>query len=257
MKHPDKAAATPLSLDKLAVVILHYGDAALTDRLARDMHTADPEARLFVLDNAAPQPYPADSPGCRQRLPENLYWAGALEYAALRAARENFTHIWFLNNDISFPNPGPRARLAVERVNWLQRATGAPVAVYSPAMQRNPYMPHMVWRSRCEAVLAPYADGVAPLLDLACLEAIGGPDCADNPFGYGVDIWLSLRAYQAGFTVAIDQRLLIKHSHHTTARKQDGFLKTAAQAEESFMSTRLGKNWRDQLNTYAAHIKEL
>ncbi len=223
-------------------VVLHYGrpDSArtLTEILLRN----DPGAlgRVLVFDNAAPEPYV----GAWLRASENLFWAGALE-VCLKAAREQaYTHLWFLNNDIRFVSSPPFLGRAEARLQQLEKLTGKTVGIWSPSVESSPYHPQMLPLSDAEAALTPLVDGIAPLLNLRAVEEVGGLDAADNPRGYGVDMWLSLRLYRAGLLTLVDPRVRIRHRHHTTARTVPGFMELAAGQEESFMCRRLGPKWR-------------
>ena len=237
----------------IATVILHYGDPALAANLADSLRRADPDQaeRVLVLDNAAPRP----ATGVWRRLPDNLFWGGALTYC-LDAVRDmGCTHLWFLNNDISFETRPPlvaRAALRMVRMGaaLAARGLGGPagrVGVYAPAVDRNPYHPQMVRDARIQYRRVALVDGIAPLIDLDCAREVGGADCADNPRGYGVDVWLSLRAHRAGWPVVVDHQLVVRHRYHTTARSVDGFMDAAARAEHDYMTRRLGPAWRDEV----------
>lgn len=252
-------ASAPVFVPVIATVILHYGDPALAANLADTMRRADPDPvnqaeRVLVLDNAAPRP----ATGAWRRLPDNLFWGGALAYC-LDAARDmGCTHLWFLNNDISFETRPPlvaRAALRMARMGaaLAARGQGGPsgkegrVGVYAPAVDRNPYHPQMVRDARLQYRRVALVDGIAPLIDLDCAREVGGADCADNPRGYGVDVWLSLRAHRAGWPVVVDHQLVVRHRYHTTARSVDGFMDAAARAEHEYMTRRLGPAWRDEV----------
>ena len=250
-------SATPVSASAcvpvIATVILHYGDPALAANLADTLRRADPDhaSRVQVLDNAAPHP----AIGAWRRLPDNLFWGGALAYC-LDAARDmGCTHLWFLNNDISFETRPPlvaRAALRMARMGAALAARGlggaaGRVGVYAPAVERNPYHPQMVRDARIQYRRVALVDGIAPLIDLECAREVGGADCADNPRGYGVDVWLSLRAHRAGWPVVVDHQLVVRHRYHTTARSVDGFMDAAARAEHEYMTRRLGPAWRDEV----------
>ncbi len=236
-----------ISASNIATVVLHYGDPAMTEGLARELLAGEPEAPVRVLDNCAPNPYPPAAPGFWKRLPENAFWAGALEYALRWAGEAGYSHLWFLNNDIRFVTPGPQVARAAARLGYFSRQCGRPVGVYSPCAQRNPYHAQMVAREGLEGAAAAYVDGIALLLDLNCVDAVGGLDCAENPIGYGVEPWLSLRAHRAGWPVVVDYKTVLKHSYHTNAARQEGFLRRAAEQERGFMEKRLGPGWREQL----------
>lgn len=251
---PASESATPsVPSPVIATVILHYGDPALAANLADSLRRADPGQveRVLVLDNAAPRP----AINAWRRLPDNLFWGGALAYC-LDAARDmGCTHLWFLNNDISFETRPPlvaRAALRMARIGMAlaARGLGGPagrVGVYAPAVDRNPYHPQMVRDARVQYRRVALVDGIAPLIDLDCAREVGGADCADNPRGYGVDVWLSLRAHRAGWPVVVDHQLVVRHRYHTTARSVDGFMDAAARAEHDYMTRRLDPAWRDEV----------
>lgn len=250
---PDDGAEAEPMTPVIATVVLHYGDPALAAGLAASLRRADPDHadRVLVLDNAAPVP----AAGAWRRLPENLFWGGALEHC-LDAARDmGCTHLWFLNNDISFATRPPlvaRAALRMARMGRVltERGLGGPkgrVGVYAPAVERNPYHPQMVRAEGAQYRRVALVDGIAPLVDLECAREVGGADCADNPRGYGVDVWLSLRAHRAGWPVVVDHQLVVRHRYHTTARGVEGFLDAAARAEHEYMTRRLGPAWRAEV----------
>lgn len=225
----------------LATVILHYGSPSLARRLSGQL--AAPGHDVRVLDNAAPEPFE----GAWQRLPENLYWAGALAWAAETVRGEGFSHLFFLNNDVVFTSPPPHLPRLWQRLARVEKLLGA-VGMYAPAVEQSPYHPQMVAAPDGECRAVEIMDGIALLLDLDALERIGGVDCADNPYGYGVDLWLSVRMRQAGLLLCVDQQVRVRHRYHTTAGAQDGFLARAAAAEESYMTARLGPDWRARVD---------
>ena len=223
----------------LAVVILHYGDPALTERLAAQL-ADEPGARVLVLDNAAPSPYP----GAWVRLPENLYWAGAFEWAMHRLADEGCDRVWFLNNDLVFVTRPPLAARALGRLARMERALGR-VGVYAPCVTASPYHPQMVARAGKQFSRVALVDGIAPLVHVDAWRDAGGLDFGDNNYGYGVDLDFSARVARAGWALAVDHELCVRHSYHSTARTVDGFLDRAARAEAAFMAQRFGPGWRE------------
>lgn len=235
---------------RLLTLVLHYGSADMTRRLVQALeHDAGPNP-VLVLDNAAPEAYEG-----ALRLPQNVFWGGALEQALHLAQEGNFSHVWFCNNDIRFTSPAPHIPRAIGRLLYAQKILDRPVGLWTPAVQRNPYHPQMVRQENVEFSTLAYADGIAPLLSLECVQAIGGLDCATNMRGYGLDLWLSLRAHQAGWPVVLDHRICLKHDYHTTARAVDGFLEQAAADEQAYMCARLGENWREYSKTLQACLK--
>ena len=228
---------------RLAVCILHYGESALTARLHGQFLEADPDSRqdMYVLDNAAPESYP-DS---WTRLPENLFWGGAFAWALDRFEAEGYTHLWFCNNDMIFVSEPPYISRAAARLQQLERQ--GRVGLYSPSATRNPYHAQMIRVPGAACRRAMYIDGIAPLVSLACVKAIGGLDIADNPYGYGADVWLSLRAARAGWGVWVDHALVLRHKYHAAAGRENGFFALAAAAEDAYMAERLGPDWRNTL----------
>ena len=239
---------------KIAVCILHYGDPSLTERLHRQLLSAEPEQakHIYVLDNAALQP----CLNAWKRLPANVYWTGGLEYAWPEFARLGYTHIWFLNNDVLFHSPPPYLARAAGRLARLQQTLGR-VGIYAPAVRANPYHSQMVSRGPCECRLVSYVDGIAPLIDLSCLRELGGLDAADNPLGYGVDIWLSVRAKKAGWLLAVDNQVVLRHTYHSTAKQTQGFLEQAALDQHNFLSSRLGPDYQNFIQEQQKACQEI
>ena len=230
-----------------AVVVLHYGDPATTRRLQEQLQASDPDRDVLILDNAAPQPYP----GAWTRLETNVYWAGALAYAAQAARDMGHTHLWFLNNDITFVSKPPHLSRALGRLAKLE-ATLGPIGMASPAFVKSPYHPQMVARPGGQYRQVRVMDGVAPIICLKALEGLGGLDYAGNPFGYGVDLILSSRLHEAGWKLVVDHQVVVNHRHHTTARSVPGFLDVAARAEAAYLAKRLGPQFRQCIADWQA-----
>ncbi|MCC8194176.1 MAG: hypothetical protein LIP28_05985 [Deltaproteobacteria bacterium] len=228
---------------RLAVCILHYGKAEMTRALHTQFANGDPghADAVFVLDNASPEPYP----GAFERLPENIYWGGALAYAVRRFGDLGYTHLWFCNNDAVFVSAPPYFTRAALRIRWLEKRGG--VGLYSPSVTANPYHAQMTTDPRAECTRVRYIDGIAPVINLACLDALGGLDMDGNPYGYGLDVWLSRRAEQAGWNVWVDHALVLRHTYHATAKGVPGFLDEASRAESLYLSARMGEDWRARL----------
>jgi GT2 family glycosyltransferase len=242
MRHSAQNSASAQALQgRLAVVLLHYGPAARTAALHRQLAASDPDWResVLVLDNHADEPYPE----AWRRADENLYWAGALDFAIKTLAKTGITHLWFLNNDLTFDSPPPHIARAWGRLAHIEKQLGR-VGVYAPSVLHNPYHAQMVRQEGSQWRGVAYVDGIAPILSLACLAELGGLDCRDNPFGYGVDVWLSLRAQRAGWAVVVDDQVAVRHRYHSTAKEIEGFLARAAAAEEAYLTARLGPDWR-------------
>jgi GT2 family glycosyltransferase len=239
---------------KAAVVILHYGAPDTTRRLHDQLRQSDPDldASLFVLDNAAPLPYP----DAWRRLEQNIFWAGGLDYAA-RAVRDmGYTHLWFLNNDIDFVSRPPHLGRALGRLARLEGTLGR-VGLYSPAFAKSPYHPQMVvLRAGGQYREVSVMDGVAPLISLDCLEDLGGVDFEGNLFGYGVDIVLSSQAHAAGWKLVVDHQVVVRHRHHTAARSVPEFMDVAAKAEAGYLTKRLGRDYKERIATWQAESRE-
>lgn len=239
---------------RLATVILHYGSVIRTSRLHQQLLESDPGHgdAILVFDNASPEPYP----GAWTRAGRNLYWAGAFEAVMDQLAGEGATHVWFLNNDLSFVPPVPFIERVRVRLGRAEKLAG-PVGVYSPAVTRNPYHPHMVARKGGQFSQVRYVDGIAPLVSVDFWRAVGGIDFQGNPYGYGVDVWFSSRAREMGYGCVVDHQVVVRHDYHSTAREVDGFLRQAAEAEARYLSARLGPDYRAELVRMAADCRDL
>ncbi|QJT08272.1 hypothetical protein [Oceanidesulfovibrio marinus] len=240
-----------METSQFALVILHYGNPALTARVHDQLLAADLEwaERIFVLDNAAPLPYER----AWRRLPQNIYWAGALAYAVQVFGDMGVEKLWFLNNDILFASDPPyigKALARLERMETSSRGPGTPVGCWAPAVLRSPYHPQMTADPRLQMSEVALIDGIAPMFDLAALRAAGGVDCGDNPYGYGVDLILSRRIAEAGYRLVVDHQVTIRHTYHSTARTVDGFMDTAARVEADYLATRLGPRYQDELTNW-------
>ena len=256
---------------KIMICILHYGNPALTRRLHRQLLESDlawaPHIR--VLDNAAPHKYEgayaegekntprinAGASGTWERLPENIYWSGALDFALARAEREGYSYLWFFNNDVIFTSAPPYLSRAAERLTRLEGICG-PVGVYAPTVERNPYHAQMIRNPAAQWRRTAYVDGIAPLLSLEAVRAVGGLDAGNNIYGYGLDIWLSLRIARAGRPVLVDHQVALRHTYHATAGRLEGFLARAAEAEKIFLTDRLGADYKDQIKALQLDYKD-
>lgn len=241
--------------NNILAVVLHYGDPALTRRVQSALVQKDGEHAVLVLDNAAPAPYEG-----AWRLPENVFWGGALE-RALELARERcFPYLWFCNNDIEFlapPSAPPLLDRVAGRLARMEKVCGRPVGLWAPAVTSSPYHPQMLHKPGLQYRRVACMDGIAPLMRVDCVAAVGGLDVGGNARGYGLDLWLSLRAYEAGWPVLVDQQVVVRHRYHTTARSVNGFLEQAAQDEERYMRARLGVQWRDVVREKASRWEDV
>jgi len=237
----------------LHTVILHYGPVGRTRSLHEQLLGSDPAQRekILVFDNASPHPYGA----AWQRAEENLYWAGALEHVMGILADKGATHVWFLNNDALFVSKPPLIERACLRLARAERLVG-PVGVYSPAVTSNPYHPQMVELAGGQFREVRYVDGIAPLVSVEFWKRAGGVDFAGNLYGYGVDVWFSSRAQEAGFACVVDHQVVIRHKYHSTAREVDGFLERAAEAEAEYLSARFGAGFKQTLVRLAEDYSE-
>lgn len=234
---------------KIAACILHYGDPGLTARLYRQLAG---ETDVYVLDNAAPEAFS----NAWKRLPENLYWAGALGWALREFAANNYTHLWFFNNDAYFLSNGPHIGITYARLVRMEKTLGK-IGIYAPAVSANPYHPQMLQNEQSQCRLVNILDGIAPLINLECALEIGGLDADDNPYGYGADIWLSMRVHRAGWNLVVDNQVLLRHNYHATARKVDGFMDKAAYFEQVYLQKRLGQNYKQIIQEQQLQCREI
>ncbi len=233
-------------MDRLATVILHYGEPKLTQKVCSQL--AD-KSDVFVFDNHAPQAFP----GAWKRADENLYWAGALAFCLAEMQKQGFSHLWFLNNDISFVEPRSLFSRLKTRYAWIERQVGK-IGLYSPSVTHNPYHLQMCCLPQAQFSQVAYIDGIAPLIDLRCWQEIG-LDFANNKYGYGVDVWFSHQAARAGWRVIVDHRLVIRHLYHSTAKSVDGFLTRAALAEQEYLGERFGADYAEKIRLLASQVE--
>ena len=238
----------------LYTVILHYGPVSRTKRLHEQLLKSDPARRdkILVFDNASPCPYE----GAWLRAEENLYWAGALERVMGVLVEKGASHVWFLNNDALFVSKPPLIESACLRLARAERLVGS-VGVYSPSVMSNPYHPQMVERAGGQFRQVRYVDGIAPLVSVGYWRLAGGIDYDGNPYGYGVDVWFSSRAQEAGFACVVDHQVVIRHRYHSTAREVDGFLERAAESERMYLTRRLGPDYRQRVRSMAGDVREI
>ncbi|MDC7217761.1 MAG: hypothetical protein PQJ28_01925 [Spirochaetales bacterium] len=69
-------------------------------------------------------------------------------------------------------------------------------------------------------------------------------------------VWNSLALYRAGFPVVVDHQVTIRHIYHSTAKKVEGFLAIAAEAQQKYMADRLGDNYEDVLKQELASCRD-
>lgn len=229
---------------KPVVVILHYADPEVTRALHRQLLAADKNSAqdILVLDNHSPLPYP----GAWRRLERNLYWGGALAYCLDLFQAAGRTHLWFLNNDITFLCRPPILERALQRLRALEKRCG-PVGIYSPAVTHNVYHPQMAADATLQFRQVSLIDGIAPLLRLDAVTAAGGLDAADNPIGYGADLWLSHRVRRAGFHLMVDHQVQIRHAFHKAAGDDPRFWQAAHAQEDAFFARTFGERARERI----------
>lgn len=235
---------------RLLTVILHYGDPRSTARLYGQLAAQSGGMDVRVLDNAAPEAFG----GAWKRLPENVYWAGALSRTLVEAEAEGFSHLWFLNNDIVFLRSGPLVGYAWHRLGQIEARSGR-IAVYSPSVTANPYHRQMERLEGGNYRTVSYVDGIAPLISLDYWRE-AGLDVAGNPIGYGVDVFFSLQAPRLGWSLVVDHTVVMRHRYHETARSVPGFMDEAARQEHAFLNARLGPDHRRTLNRLSLEFVE-
>lgn len=238
------------TLMRIATIILHYGNPKLTEKVYRALcektsQSDIVESSIFVFDNASQVPYP----NAWKRSSSNLYWAGALSYCFLLVKEMGFTHLWFLNNDITFIGNGSYLAKAYASIQRIERVTGKLVGIWSPSLMYNSYHPQMCNRKDFSYSQVKLIDGVAALYNLTCLDSIGGIDALDNLYGYGVDLWISIRSDRKGWLLVVDHSMVIRHIQHGSAKNIKGFIETAAFSEEVFFRKRLGIEWKQQIES--------
>ncbi|MBU1248138.1 MAG: hypothetical protein KKB70_05535 [Proteobacteria bacterium] len=238
-----------------AVVILHYGSPSRTTRLHKQLLLSDPDwaPNILVLDNQAPAAYPKAETWFRST--ENLFWAGAFSLCVDFFLQHDVSHLWFFNNDLFFTSKQPFLKTALARLQRMEQTLG-PVGLYSPAVLTSPYHPQMVARKGVQTSAISIADGISPLVALEAVQQVGGIDAADNCYGYGVDLWLSLRLHRQGGPLLVDHQVTVKHIYHSTARSVEGLLDTAARHERDYLLRRLGEGYQDIIDAAKRETKD-
>ncbi len=224
---------------KVFTVILHYGDIALTKKVANSFIAENIE--YHVLDNCAEQEYP----NSWKRLEKNIYWGGALKYCLEQAKLAGADYLWFLNNDIEFIEPKNPLKKLFARINYLNK--NGKLGIYTPAVLKNPYHKQVVYKRNTEFTKVKYIDGIAPLINIDCAYKVKNLDIDSNIYGYGIESYLSLEIGNLGYDVIVDHGVVLKHEYHSTAKTVDGFLSKAAEAEHKYLSQRLGDDYREKL----------
>ncbi len=237
-----------ITTTNIAVVILHYGSIDLTRHVHDQLLSSDPDMvdNIFVLDNNAPNSYP-DS---WVRLSENYFWGGALDLTTKTMYDKGFKYLWFLNNDIEFLTEIPIIARAIQRFVKIEKVLGS-IGIYSPSLTRSIFHPQMVCDKNFQYRKVQYIDGIAPIINLDCWFSLGNLGIDDNPIGYGVDNFFSLKASSRGWNVIVDHQIVIKHHDHSTAKSINGFLESGMTMAGQYLRQRLGPGSRKKLQSLA------
>lgn len=211
-------------------VIVHYGDAALTDRAVHSMVAGDPAPdRVVVVDNGPGRLALALSGGAAVtvlRPGRNTGFAGAIGLALEQALRPGTRYVWLLNND-AIAEPGAFGELLAaaeaggghslvsslileipgDRV-WFDEFRFYPWMLESRRVLKRP-SGDVVRLGPPAWMAVPYLPGCSLLIPAAALREIGGLD--QRYFVYGEDVDLAIRCARAGWASVLARRSVVRH----------------------------------------------
>lgn len=219
-------------------VIVHYGDAELTQRAVASMVTGDPAPETVIVVDNGPGILEPDAFGRTDvtvlRSGRNAGFAGGVGIALRYALSPGIRFVWLLNNDAAAEPEALRELLAAAEAGtgrsivsslileipgdriWFDEFRFYPWMLESRRLHRPPsgdivrFGPP-TWRA------VPYLPGCSLLIPAAALRDVGGFD--ERFFVYGEDVDLAIRYARAGWTLALARRSVVRHrTSSATAR---------------------------------------
>ncbi|WP_424135258.1 glycosyltransferase, partial [Roseomonas chloroacetimidivorans] len=235
----------------VAVIVPIYNAAAELDRCIASLvhHTTGP-ARLFLLDDASPQPEVAatlerwqGTPGIEiRRNPENLGFTRTVNRGiGLTAPHED---VVLLNSD-TMVGPGWLDGLRMAARSGPRTGTATPVSDNAGAFsvpEINAANPMPPWFSVDEMArlvrgtslslypAVPTGHGFCLYLRRECLDAVGCFDEAAFPRGYGEENDFCMRAAWAGFENVVDDRTFVWHQRSASFGEEKTALNAAGRS---------------------------
>jgi GT2 family glycosyltransferase len=216
-----------------------YGKPDITAMAIKDLHEQSFPVDIWVVDNQGEH---IEQRGEHVVRPEtNLGWLGGTN-AGIQAARDlrPYTHFLLLNNDVRLSSGLVSGLLNTDADIsapcydgfWNHQHTDytGSAAMYKPGRVR--------WR-------AAFVDGTCLLVTHALINSIGGLDPVFQPYGWGAEVDLGLRAHAAGMSVVVSNAAYVEHAGEATAISVHGQNYGAAARAHmySVLNRRYGPIW--------------
>jgi GT2 family glycosyltransferase len=218
---------------KVAIIVLNFNTAALTDALAaylrHDLHYAN--KKVYVIDNGSDTP-PASA---THALAHNLgFTRGMHEGYLIAAAEDAYDAYWFLNSDVGF-------EYGDDVLANLCAVLFASDAYAQIAPQHN--SPHkFMEQSAAEAQLVPYLEATAPLVKAATITRLGFWDLRLT-YGWGVDYDYGYRVRAAGLANVLTNRARITHKEHKSITDYSDYVNRASAEMNTVLAEKYGHDW--------------
>jgi GT2 family glycosyltransferase len=228
---------------RAAAIMPVFGKAMLTAAALADLVAQSVPIDIWVVDNRGDYRQTGSEQVIRPNT--NLGWLGGTN-AGIAAAREAgaYTHLLLVNNDVRLTGDlvqgllSARADLAAPTYDgfWNHQHTRAPSGVV------NYRGVGLRWR-------APFVDGTCLLVTTALLDLIGCLDPVFEPYGWGAELDLGIKANQAGRRVVITDAAFVEHVGEATAAGVHGagYGLRARAHMYAVLNSRYGVHWDRQL----------
>jgi hypothetical protein len=240
-------AAAESEANEWWVVMIHYGDLAVTERALRSIASEDFGSQRLIIMNNGPRGLPVVPEWLREQSQilgngENLGYAAAANWGAREAFAQGAQWVLLLNNDIRFTSEffqklrraGQRngVGLASPTISW-DDASGRIWYSGSRINWWTGSFAHRTDSCQGESRQADFATGCALAISRECYESCGL--YRDELRFYYEDADLSLRARQAGFQVVCWSEARI---YHTVSGVFGANSKERTPAEKSYYCSR-------------------
>jgi GT2 family glycosyltransferase len=220
-------------MQSIAIVLLNYNTAAMTDALARYLREVlvYPDKDVFVIDNGSSAP-PAS---VTHNLPINIgFTCGMHEGYKIASAARHYDAYWFLNSDIAFDDGGGvLADLVAVLFSSDHYAQIAP--------QHNSPHPHMR-NANAPAQIVPWLEPTATLIKASTIERVGFWELACT-LGWGIDYDYGFRIKQAGLQSILTDRARIVHREHGSQANQAEYGARAQEEMVRVLRRKYGDTW--------------
>lgn len=222
---------------KVAIIVLNFNTAALTDALAaylrHDLQYAN--KKVYVIDNGSDEA-PAS---VTHALPRNLgFTLGMHEGYLIASAEDDYDAYWFLNSDVGFEYGNDVLRNLCEVL--FMSDTYAQIAP-----QHN--SPHkFMEQATCEAQLVPYLEATAPLIKAETIARLGFWDLR-LAYGWGVDYDYGYRVREAGLSNVLTSRARITHKEHKSITDYSDYVNRASAQMNAVLAEKYGTDWWERI----------